>query len=66
MKSITPNQLIEYVKDYDYEIDRQQAIEIMEILDDNSLDGSFNSIDIEQATDYVVNRNKSIYADYFE
>ncbi len=66
MRKITPNQLIEYVKDYDYEINRQQAIEIMEILDDNSLDGSFNSIDIEQATDYVVNRNKSIYADYFE
>lgn len=66
MREITPNQLIEFVKDYDYEINREQAIEIMEILDDNSLDGSFNATDIEQATDYVVNRNKSIYANYFE
>lgn len=66
MRKITPNQLIEYVKDYDYEINREQAIEILEILDENSLDGTFNSIDIEQATDYIVNGSKSRYAYYFE
>lgn len=65
MRKITPNQLVEYVKDYDYKINREQAIEIMELLNEYSLDGTFNSIDIQQATDYVVNGSNSIYANYF-
>lgn len=64
MTSLTPIKLARYVKDYDYEITVDQAEIILELLS-NTLD-VFNSEDIQMATDFIVNGDKSRYAEYFE
>jgi hypothetical protein len=63
MRNLTPKKLQKYAMDYDYEIDLEQAREILELLDDRV--GIFSSEDIEMATDYIINGQNSRYADYF-
>jgi hypothetical protein len=63
MINLTPKKLQRYVLDYDYEITLEQADTILKLLDDYY--GIFTSGDIEQATDYIVNGEESIFADLF-
>jgi len=63
MKYLTPTKLINYTKDYDYDITIEQAKVILELLEDTL--GSFTANDIVRATDYIMNGEKSRYADYF-
>lgn len=63
MINLTAKKLQRYVLDYDYEITLEQADTILELLDEYY--GIFTSGDIEIATDYVVNGNESIFAEYF-
>lgn len=63
MKYLTPNKLIVYVKDYDYDITLEQSKQILELLDDNL--GVYTCNDIIRATDYITNGEDSRYAEYF-
>lgn len=65
MRKMTPSQLIKFVADYDYEITEEQAIEILEVLSEQSVDGSFDSNDIEMATSYVVLGKDSVFYNDF-
>lgn len=65
MRKLTPSQLVKYVKDYDYEITREQAVEIMELLEEQSINGSFDSNDIEMVTNYVVLGKDSVFYNDF-
>lgn len=64
MKKFTPNKLKDYIKDYGYEITLEQAQSILELLYDYYY-GIYNNTDIQEATDYIVNGNKSKYAKLF-
>jgi hypothetical protein len=63
MKNLTLTKLQNYVRDYDYEINLEQAKQILDLLDDAY--GVFTSKEIEMATDYIVNSNESIFANCF-
>jgi hypothetical protein len=64
MESLTPKILQEYALNYDYNLTLKQAKRVLEVLD-NTL-GVFTIADIEMATDYVVNGEKSMFVEYFE
>ena len=64
MTNLTPNKLIKFAKDYDYDIDKSQALIILELLEDYY--GIFESQEIVMATDYIVNGQESGYANRFE
>lgn len=63
MRTLTPNLLKNYIKDYDYEITINQAKEVLKLLDGY---GIFSCEDIQEATDYIVNGSQSKYAKLFE
>ena len=63
MKYLTPQKLINYALDYDYEITLEQSKQILELLDDSL--GAYTCNDIIRATDYIINGEDSRYADYF-
>jgi hypothetical protein len=55
-----------YVADYDYEVNLKQAEQILALLNNYCDYGcGFNSEDIQIATDYVCNGERSRFADYF-
>ena len=60
---LTPVKLINYVKDYDYEINMSESKKILEILEGL---GMYISEDIVMTTDYIVNGKESGYAHHFE
>ena len=64
MINLTPRKLIIFTKDYNYEINKEQSIEILELLDDAF--GIYNSQEIIMATDYIVNGEGSRYAPDFQ
>lgn len=64
MINLTPKRLIKFVKDYDYEIDKSQALIILELLEE--VYGIFESQEVVIATDYIVNGQESGYANRFE
>jgi len=57
---MTPSKLQNYVKDYDYEINLNQAKQVLEVL--NVYFGVYLTNDIIHATDYIVNFLDSEYA----
>jgi len=63
MINLTTRKLITLAKDYDYEINKNQAKEILELLEDAF--GIYDSQEIVMATDYIVNGEESGYADSF-
>lgn len=65
MTNLTLNLLINLMKDYDYELSKDQAVEIIELLDDFKVNDRFTIVDIEMCTDYVVNGHDSIFANYY-
>jgi hypothetical protein len=65
MKSLTPNMVVEIMKDYDYELSREQAIEIMELLEDFKVNDRYTMNDLEICTDFIVLGKQSPFVDYF-
>jgi len=63
MSNLTPKELIKFAKDYDYEIYKSQAKEILELLDEAF--GIYTSREIVMGIDFIVNGQESGYADYF-
>jgi hypothetical protein len=63
MTYLTPNKLITYAKDFDYEVNKEQAKDILDLLDDCL--GNYTMNDIVRATDYIINGEDSRYAEYF-
>jgi Protein of unknown function (DUF2624). len=69
MTILSPKKIIEYVRNYDYEITMEQAKKVIELIDEYehcNADGTFTSNDIIETTDYIVNGKESIHAHYFE
>jgi len=64
MIDLTPKKLIKFAKDYDYDIDKDQAKIILELLEE--VYGIFESQEVVMATDYIVNGQESGYANRFE
>jgi hypothetical protein len=66
MVKLNAKKLQAYVSNYDYEVNLKQAEQILALLNDYCDYGcGFNSEDIQIATDYVCNGEKSRFADYF-
>jgi hypothetical protein len=65
MKSLTPNMVVEIMKDYDYELNKEQAIEIMELLEDFKVNERYTMNDLEICTDFIVLGKQSPFVDYF-
>jgi dihydroneopterin aldolase len=65
MKNLTPNLIINIMKDYDYELTETQAEEVLDLVSDFSYDGRITLVDIEICTNYITNGEDSIFAELF-
>lgn len=65
MKNLTPNMVVEIMKDYDYELSKTQAIEIIELLEDFKITDRYTMNDLEICTDFIVRGQESSFVDYF-
>lgn len=63
IKIMTLIKLTELMKDYDYELTLEQAEQILDLFDDYFGTDTFDTP--QMCTDYIVNGDKSIFAEYF-